>query len=465
MATINGIQYIRADVNDNSEIVVRVKQYDKATRILNVTYAESGNVYRIDSNLYRAVAKVKTPSYHNADYLATIESDGTITIPLSDNILNTAGIGSVEIDLYSKTSESVISTMPIKLIVIGSVYDDTEEVGSDEYSALKDLISEVTVKETEYETAENVRVDAENKRIAEEKIRKEEEGKRAKAESERAAKFGELKKQSEEATAGAEKVNIKSNSSTDSYTLTITNRKGQSSTSPNLLNKLSIGTVSTLDSKASATASLSGNFGSQKLNIGIPGGLIALQPVRNWSDSYITIGMTTNCTVSDFNRTPIVGDVFINLDKGSNAGTWEIMSVSGSSVTMKLLSFTNLHGVDGKHGYGLYRYNGALDTSVPTCTRSLIQPTSGELYSSETIIDTNGNIFAITKNYESGDSVSIAFRYSLFERMTVDDFEEMFTPTVIPTQNSENDDVESTTENVINGNEDLKSTESENTTE
>ena len=333
MATINGIQYIRADVNDNSEIVVRVKQYDKATRILNVTYAESGNVYRIDSNLYRAVAKVKTPSYHNADYLATIESDGTITIPLSDNILNTAGIGSVEIDLYSKTSESVISTMPIKLIVIGSVYDDTEEVGSDEYSALKDLISEVTVKETEYETAENVRVDAENKRIAEEKIRKEEEGKRAKAESE----------QSEEATAGAEKVNIKSNSSTDSYTLTITNRKGQSSTSPNLLNKLSIGTVSTLDSKASATASLSGNFGSQKLNIGIPGGLIALQPVRNWSDSYTTIGMTTNCTVSDFNRAPIVGDVFINLDKGSNAGTWEIMSVSGSSVTMKLLSFTNLH--------------------------------------------------------------------------------------------------------------------------
>ena len=96
MATINGIQYIRADANDNSEIVVRVKQYDKATRFLNITYAESGNVYRIDNSLYRAVAKVKTPSYHNADYLVTIESDGTITVPLSDNILNTAGVGSME---------------------------------------------------------------------------------------------------------------------------------------------------------------------------------------------------------------------------------------------------------------------------------------------------------------------------------------------------------------------------------
>lgn len=163
MATINGIQYIRADANDNSEIVVRVKQYDKATRFLNITYAESGNVYRIDNSLYRAVAKVKTPSYHNADYLVTIESDGTITVPLSDNILNTAGVGSMEIDLYSKTSESVISTMPIKLIVVGSVYDDTDEVGGDEYSVLKDLIAEAIRKEAEYETAENARADAEKK--------------------------------------------------------------------------------------------------------------------------------------------------------------------------------------------------------------------------------------------------------------------------------------------------------------
>lgn len=343
MATINGIQYIRADANDNSEIVVRVKQYDKATRFLNITYAESGNVYRIDNSLYRAVAKVKTPSYHNADYLVTIESDGTITVPLSDNILNTAGVGSMEIDLYSKTSESVISTMPIKLIVVGSVYDDTDEVGGDEYSVLKDLIAETIRKEAEYETAENARADAENKRVDaenkrnaeeitrgnnettrgknetaresnEEKRKKSEQNRvdteklRVSAEESRVEEFNKLKKASETATTGAEKVNIKSNSATDSYTLTITNRNGDSSISPNLLNKIGIGAVNTLASDKTATASLTGNFGSQKLNLGIPVG-----KTPQFTIGTVESGLTPSATITGTYENPILNLV---LQKG-----------------------------------------------------------------------------------------------------------------------------------------------------
>lgn len=390
MATINGIQYIRADANDNSEIVVRVKQYDKATRFLNITYAESGNVYRIDNSLYRAVAKVKTPSYHNADYLVTIESDGTITVPLSDNILNTAGVGSMEIDLYSKISESVISTMPIKLIVVGSVYDDTDEVGGDEYSVLKDLIAEAIRKEAEYETAENARADAENKRVdaenkrnaeettrgnnektrgnnetareTNEKKRKESEQNRVNveklrvsAEESRVEEFKELKKASETATAGAEKVNIKSNSATDSYTLTITNRNGDSSISPNLLNKIGIGAVNTLASDKTATASLTGNFGSQKLNLGIPVG-----KTPQFTIGTVESGLTPSATITGTYENPILNLVL-------------------------------------QKGFGNEDY------------------------------------------------------------LTVNDFEAMFTPTAMSTQNSENDDAENTAENTINGDKNLES--------
>ena len=197
MATINGIQYIRADANDNSEIVVRVKQYDKATRFLNITYAESGNVYRIDNSLYRAVAKVKTP--------------------------------------------------------------------------------------------------------------------------------------------------------------TITNRNGDSSISPNLLNKIGIGAVNTLASDKTATASLTGNFGSQKLNLGIPVG-----KTPQFTIGTVESGLTPSATITGTYENPILNLVL-------------------------------------QKGFGNEDY------------------------------------------------------------LTVNDFEAMFTPTAMSTQNSENDDAENTAENTINGDKNLES--------
>ena len=350
MAKIDTIQRIRVDLVDHSEVVVRVKQYDKASRTINITCTKDGNTQRIDSSLYRAIVNIKTPSYHDSDYIAIIGTDGTITITLSDNVLHTAGVGKMEVCLYSKTSpESMISSMPIKLIIIGSVYDDTNEIGSDEFSALKDLIAEVTYKETAYEKAENGRVSAENTRVSNENTRKSNETTRQSnetsrqsaentrvsnentrksnetnrqsaetsrvnaekarvtAESNRVTEFNSLKSASETATAGAEKVNIKSTSGTDSYTITITNRSGTSSTSPNLLNKIGIGTVSTLASTASATASLSGSFGAQKLNLGIPVGKTPSIKIGT-----VTTGATAGVTISGTAEAPTMNFVLPN---------------------------------------------------------------------------------------------------------------------------------------------------------
>ena len=79
-------------------------------------------------------------------------------------------------------------------------------------------------------------------------------------------------------------------------------------------------------------------------------GNAALQPKRNFSGIYIAIGQTTTCGTGDFNRTPAVGDTFTNLDGASNTGTWQVTAVSGSNVTIKLLSYVNSKGSTGAKG-------------------------------------------------------------------------------------------------------------------
>lgn len=80
-----------------------------------------------------------------------------------------------------------------------------------------------------------------------------------------------------------------------------------------------------------------------------PQGIQALQPTRNWTGTFTTIGGIATTTIHDFNRTPVVGDVFTNLDGSSNTGTWQVISVSGSNVNIKLLSYVNSKGDNAKN--------------------------------------------------------------------------------------------------------------------
>lgn len=358
MAIINNIQKIRADLYDNSEIVVRAKQYDKASRYLNVTCTNNGETIRLSPNDYVAYSKIVTPTFRALHTKETINADGTITVALTDNVLNSAGKGSIDINLYSKNQESLITTMTITLIIQGSTYNDEIEYNTDEFSALSDLIAEVTYKEASYDKAESSRASAESTRVSNENTRKSNESSRQSAENTRNSnestrKSNESARQSaESARASAEtarknaeasrvtaesarvtaetnrtsgyntmitnanakiaeagNVNIKSTSGTNSYTVTITDRSGKDTTSPNLLNTISIGTVSTLGQSANATASLTGNFGSQKLNLGIPVG----------KTPHLTVGTVTTsdsagATITGTDNNPVLN---LNLPKGA----------------------------------------------------------------------------------------------------------------------------------------------------
>lgn len=79
-------------------------------------------------------------------------------------------------------------------------------------------------------------------------------------------------------------------------------------------------------------------------------GLKALQPLKSFTGTYMTIGSTASENVTSFNRTPVVGDTFINLDASSNTGTWQVTTVSNGTATFKLLSCVSSKGAKGDPG-------------------------------------------------------------------------------------------------------------------
>lgn len=116
-------------------------------------------------------------------------------------------------------------------------------------------------------------------------------------------------------------------------------------------------------------------------------GLPALQPKRNWGTTYTTVGATAECSTTDFNRTPVVGDTFMNLDGSSNTGTWEITAVSGTKVTMKLLSYVKSKGNTGAAGKdGKMLYSTSSTAAATVAKVATISPTTSfSLYTGATV--------------------------------------------------------------------------------
>ena len=111
-----------------------------------------------------------------------------------------------------------------------------------------------------------------------------------------------------------------------------------------------------------------------KGNTGAKGatGLKALQPNRRWTSTFTTVGATASAPFTDFNRNPVVGDVFMNADGNSNIGQWKITAISGTTATFQLISYVSAKGAKGDTGA-----SGTADTSF-TEASALTKLTSGE---------------------------------------------------------------------------------------
>lgn len=97
---------------------------------------------------------------------------------------------------------------------------------------------------------------------------------------------------------------------------------------------------------------LTGPTGPQGVR-GIQGltGLKALQITRNYDKVYDQVGQeASTILLDDFNRTPVVGDVFMVPDAAANICTFEVTSVTDSNVGIKLRSYVSAKGDKGETG-------------------------------------------------------------------------------------------------------------------
>lgn len=192
--------------------------------------------------------------------------------------------------------------------------------------------------------AETSRNNAEGTRVSNETDRIQNELDRENAETNRVSEFESMKTKLETLSTSAEKINVIPITSNDSYSIKITDRNGTSSTSPNLLNKIQIGTVESGDYDEDASANITGNFGEQKLNLRLPIG----KPFKI-KKTYSSITLMNKTISSDLDLFE-----FCMINTGNvedeDTGKLYMRDVNGASYITDLSGVQGIQGVKGETG-------------------------------------------------------------------------------------------------------------------
>ena len=372
---------------------VKAHQYDKDTRFIEVTCIKDASAYPLNPNTKTCILKLQTPDGRHMLKTQTIQPDGKILIALEESMLLAAGTCRAELNVYELSTRKLLSTMPFDLIVIGSVYDNSIVEDSDEFSLLNDMIFFNKELGDKLEQLETDITDAESKRVESEEIRKENETGRQQNEAAREAKESareaaeairtvneETRKSNEIGRQNAEKarsdtfdqlqdnvdaeltkieqVNISPLPGKNSYQIQVTDRNGLISASPNLLHTLQMGTVETGDSDEDPTASITGDFGNQKLNLRLPAG----KPFKI---------QRTYTSISEMNADADNIELyeFVLIHTGSvedeDTGKLYMKDVSGMSYLTDLSGVQGIQGVKGETGATPNLSIGSVTTGEP----------------------------------------------------------------------------------------------------
>ena len=137
--SIENVQKITLDFCRNNIQSVSVKQYDKNTRYLIVSCTENGKFVKLDKSYMTCRVKVLTPDDRASLDTCTILDDGTVKVPLTENVLFSSGVANAELMITSSDESKRIGTMKFRVIIDSSVYGDERVISSDEFSALTEL--------------------------------------------------------------------------------------------------------------------------------------------------------------------------------------------------------------------------------------------------------------------------------------------------------------------------------------
>lgn len=186
MATI--IKEIEVDVSQlNRFAAIVAKQYDKQSRYLKVTLLDSGERINVDS-ASTAVINARREDETAKTFEGTVNSDGTVTVPLTYWMLQLDGTVKCDISIITAT-KTVLSTTLFELEVQEAAAPDDSEIEKDnDYGILIQLIADVqAIKDAEAKRvqAESGRVQTEQSRVSAESARVQAEKSRVTAENSR----------------------------------------------------------------------------------------------------------------------------------------------------------------------------------------------------------------------------------------------------------------------------------------
>lgn len=111
-----------------------------------------------------------------------------------------------------------------------------------------------------------------------------------------------------------------------------------------------------------------------------------------------------------------ISSLGITASVDDTSGTPNVIVTKGGTVNEPTfdLEFSGLKGKTGEQGNGYYRANVALATTATSVARNSVNPVGKAFLASDTIVDTQGNVFAVTENTAASSStVSISYRYSI----------------------------------------------------
>lgn len=200
------------DLYYNEEKTIDTKQYDKNSRYITVSLTYKGKEYQISGDTIKARIKWLKPDKKAVFNDCVINSDNTITIDLTEQMLIPSGVAKATLSLYDINTDQVLSTTSFNAIVEASAVSDDTILSSDEYNSLHDEFKRLNNKveeldktvtehenireknedsrksnEIKRETNESERINSENTRINNENTRIDSENERVKNENTRIA--------------------------------------------------------------------------------------------------------------------------------------------------------------------------------------------------------------------------------------------------------------------------------------
>lgn len=200
------------DLYYNEEKTIDTKEYDKNSRYITVSLTYKGKEYQISGDTIKARIKWLKPDKKPVFNDCVINSDNTITIDLTEQMLITSGVAKATLSLYDINTDQVLSTTSFSAIIEANAVSDDTILSSDEYNSLhnefkrlNNKVEELDKTVTEHEnireknedsrksneikreTNESERINSENARMNNENTRIDSENERVKNENTRIA--------------------------------------------------------------------------------------------------------------------------------------------------------------------------------------------------------------------------------------------------------------------------------------